>query len=189
MWLLWIICIHCICCTAMDDIRFWNKPVPPQNKQQQQKKVCLSVVPFIFTNNWKGALWVLSSEQKPFFSLQTCKTTSNCFPGWNFSSNPLNPSLPLLDGLLFFFFLGHSWSSEVGSCQLWWFSTMIVGPAFKNYTIQWWNWSVLKIKVTVLYSHLTLLYLHSGTFQKKYCSRLDTWYFQTSSMKLSLWAI
>lgn len=28
-WLLWIICIHCIGCAAMDDISFWNKTVPP----------------------------------------------------------------------------------------------------------------------------------------------------------------
>ena len=46
---LWIICIHCICCTAMDDSSFWNKPVPP--KKKKKKASCLSVVAFIFTNS------------------------------------------------------------------------------------------------------------------------------------------
>lgn len=33
MWLLRIICIHGIGCTAMDDISFWNKKNVPPNKQ------------------------------------------------------------------------------------------------------------------------------------------------------------
>lgn len=124
MWLLWIICIHCICCTAMIDIRFWNKPVPPQNKKTTTKKVCLSVVAFIFTNNWKDALWVLSSEQKLLLTLDL-QNNFQLFSWLNFFLQSLRLIYLFLSRMDCndFFLLGHSCSwLEDGSCWLWWFS-------------------------------------------------------------------
>lgn len=114
MWLLWIICIHCICCTAMIDIRFWNKPVPPQNKKTTTKKVRLSVVAFIFTNNWNGALWVLSSEQKLFLTLDL-QNNFQLFSWLNFFLQPLRLIYRFLSRMDCndCFLLGHSWLTLV----------------------------------------------------------------------------